>query len=66
MKGADLRYEAPSIVDYGDVHDITAERIFRVSPDAEHPGEVPSPVPPGTLDDTTGPCIPGSPQPPCP
>lgn len=61
-----MNYEAPSVVDYGEVHDITAARVFRVNPDAEAPGEVPSPVPPGTLDDTTGPCIVGGPVPPCP
>jgi hypothetical protein len=51
-----MKYESPNIMDYGSVQDITAERIFRDLPDAEHPGEVPSAVPPGTLDDTTGPC----------
>ena len=56
-----MKYEAPSVVDYGNVHDITAERIFRELPDAEHPGEVPIGVPPGTADDTTGPCQLGAP-----
>lgn len=52
-----MSYEAPSIVDYGSVQDITAERILRQLPDAEHPGEVPIGVPPGTADDVTGPCF---------
>ena len=51
-----MSYDTPSIVDYGSVQDITAERIFRTLPDAEFPGEVPSGGPPGTIDDTTGPC----------
>jgi hypothetical protein len=59
-----MSYTTPSISDYGDVRDITAQRFLRSKPDAEFPGEVPG-GPAGTLDDTTGPCITGQSTPSC-
>jgi hypothetical protein len=45
-----MEYQSPSIRDYGDLEELTAERVMRQRPDAEFPSEDPP-----QHDDTTGP-----------